>query len=80
MGHGGERALWVIPSLDLIVAWNDAKIDDHDASPGNSQTKCNQAVRLMREAVQRRTEVAIQKDRWLLDGTVTYRVPRRKAG
>jgi hypothetical protein len=73
MGHGGERALWVIPSLELIVAWNDAKIDDHDASPGNFQTKCNQAVRLMREAVQRRTEVAIQKDRWLLNGAVTYR-------
>ena len=34
MGHGGERALWVIPSLDLVVAWNDAEINDHDTSPG----------------------------------------------
>jgi CubicO group peptidase (beta-lactamase class C family) len=72
-GHGGKRALWVVPSLDLVVAWNDAKIDDHDASPGNSKTKCNQAARLMREAVRRRTQVAIQKDRWFLSGAVTYR-------
>src|SRR5262249_35489252 len=43
VGHGGERALWVLPSLDLIVTWNDAKIDDHDASPGNPRTKCNRA-------------------------------------
>jgi CubicO group peptidase (beta-lactamase class C family) len=73
MGHGGERALWVIPSLDLVVAWNDATIDDHDASPGNPDTKCNRAARLMREAVQRRTRVAIEKDRWLLNDAVTYR-------
>jgi hypothetical protein len=73
VGHGGEAALWVIPSLDLVVAWNDAKIDDHDASPGNPDTKCNRAIRLMREAVPRRTRVAIEKDRWLLNDAVTYR-------
>lgn len=72
VGHGGERALWVIPSLDLIVAWNDAKIDDHDASPGNPRTKCNQAARLLREAVRRQTRVSIEKDRWFLNGVVTY--------
>jgi CubicO group peptidase (beta-lactamase class C family) len=22
-GHGGRRMLWVIPSLDLVVSWND---------------------------------------------------------
>jgi CubicO group peptidase (beta-lactamase class C family) len=54
-GHGGKRALWVIPSLDLILAWNDATVEDHDASPGNPQTKCNQAMRLMREAVRPET-------------------------
>jgi CubicO group peptidase (beta-lactamase class C family) len=72
-GHGGQRALWVVPSLDLVAAWNDAKIDDHDASPGNPQTRCNQAARLLREAVQRQTHVAVQKDQWLLDGVLTYR-------
>jgi CubicO group peptidase (beta-lactamase class C family) len=73
VGHGGERALWVVPSLDLVVAWNDAKIDDHDASPGNPRTKCNQAARLMRDAVLRRTHVTIQKDQWFLNAALTYR-------
>jgi hypothetical protein len=50
-GHGGPRMLWIIPSLDLIVSWNDAKVEDHDASPGNSKSRCNQAARLIREAV-----------------------------
>jgi len=49
-GHGGKRMLWVIPSLELIVAWNDSPIDDHDSSPGNPHTKANQAARLMRES------------------------------
>lgn len=72
-GHGGKRALWVIPSLDLIVAWNDANIDDHDASPTNPKTKCNQAARLMRDAVERKTRVAIEKEQWLINGAVTHR-------
>ncbi|MGD9644640.1 MAG: serine hydrolase domain-containing protein [Pirellulales bacterium] len=49
-GHGGMRMLFIVPSLDLIVSWNDSPIDDHDASPGNEGTKCNQAARLMVEA------------------------------
>jgi len=49
-GHGGMRTLWIMPSLDLIVCWNDSKIEDHDQSPGNPNTKCNQAARLMVEA------------------------------
>jgi CubicO group peptidase (beta-lactamase class C family) len=76
VGHGGQRALWVLPSLDLVVAWNDAKLDDHDAGPGNPRTKCNRAVRLLREAVLRRTRVSIKKDRWFLSGAVTYRGTR----
>ncbi len=52
-GHGGKRALWVVPSLDLIVAWNDAKIDDHNAALANPMAKCNQAARLIREAAGR---------------------------
>jgi CubicO group peptidase (beta-lactamase class C family) len=73
MGHGGQRALWVVPSLDLVVALNDAKIDDHDASPGNPKTKCNQAARLMRDAVLRRTRVTVKRDQWFLNDVVTYR-------
>jgi CubicO group peptidase (beta-lactamase class C family) len=73
VGHGGERALWVVPSLDLVVAWNDAKIDDHDASPGNPNAKCNQVARLLRDAVQRYTKVSVKKDQWFLNGEVTYR-------
>ncbi len=53
-GHGGKRALWMVPSLDLIVTWNDSAVNDHDASPGDAKTKCNQAARLMVEAVQER--------------------------
>ncbi len=52
-GHGGRRALWVIPSLDLVVSWNDSKIDDHDQSPGNPDSLNNRAARLMVEAVQK---------------------------
>ncbi len=72
-GHGGKRALWVIPSLDLIVAWNDANIEDHDDSPMNPRTKCNQAARLIRDSVKRETRVSIEKGRWLINGAVTYR-------
>ena len=71
-GHGGIRALWVIPSLDLIVSWNEAGVEDHDASPGNPDTKCNRAVRLMVEAAApRRTAVSIRDGRWCLNGRPT---------
>jgi CubicO group peptidase (beta-lactamase class C family) len=50
-GHGGIRTLWILPGLDLIVSWNDADVEDHDASPGNPNTKCDRAARLMVEAV-----------------------------
>jgi CubicO group peptidase (beta-lactamase class C family) len=49
-GHGGKRCVWVIPSLDIVVSWNDADVEDHDESPGNPNTKCNRAVRLIVEA------------------------------
>src|SRR5262249_38718807 len=75
-GHGGKRALWVVPSLDLVVAWHDAKVDDHDASPGNPRTRCHQRARLIREAVRRRTRVAVKDGRWFLNGVVTYRGAR----
>jgi hypothetical protein len=31
LGHGGKRALVVIPSLDLVASWNDSKIQGRDA-------------------------------------------------
>jgi hypothetical protein len=49
-GHGGKRALVVIPSLDLIAVWNDSVIDDHDKSPGNANTQNNRALKLLVEA------------------------------
>jgi CubicO group peptidase (beta-lactamase class C family) len=56
-GHGGKRMLWIVPSYDLIVSWNDSPIDDHDSSPANPETKANQAARLMREAVVRNSVI-----------------------
>jgi CubicO group peptidase (beta-lactamase class C family) len=52
-GHGGKRALWVIPSLDLVVAWNDSRIEDHDTAPGNADSANNIAARQIVEAVER---------------------------
>ncbi len=74
-GHGGIRAVWIIPSLDLIVSWNDSHIDDHDDSPGNSESKNNQALRLIMNAIDSpssKTTVTIQKDQWFLNEKVTY--------
>ncbi|MBM3494516.1 MAG: serine hydrolase [Armatimonadetes bacterium] len=51
-GHGGKRMLVVIPSLDIVVSWNDSPINDHDASPGNPNTLCNRAAKLIVEAAQ----------------------------
>jgi imidazolonepropionase-like amidohydrolase len=52
-GHGGKRALVVIPSLDVIACWNDSNIDDHDKSPGNPNSKNNRALKLLVEACPR---------------------------
>ena len=50
-GHGGKRLLFLVPSAELIVCWNDSRIEDHDQSPGNPTTRMNQAARLIREAI-----------------------------
>lgn len=42
-GHGGPRAMVVIPSFDLVMSWNDANI--------HSREKENQALKLLTEAV-----------------------------
>jgi hypothetical protein len=52
-GHGGKRALVIIPSLDLVACWNDSAIDDHDRSSGNPNTKNNRALQLLVKAVMR---------------------------
>jgi hypothetical protein len=79
------RMLWIIPSLDLVVSWNETGVEDQDASPANPQTKCNRAAQLIRAAVvdkpasdqktphfAPRTRVAIVKRKWNINGTVTY--------
>jgi CubicO group peptidase (beta-lactamase class C family) len=53
-GHGGKRTLWVIPSLDLVVCWNDSSIDDHDKTPGNAESENNHAAKLIVDAVKTR--------------------------
>ena len=52
-GHGGKRVLFLVPAQDLIVCWNESRIEDHDTSPGNPDTRMNQAVRRIRECVVR---------------------------
>ncbi|MCD6394035.1 MAG: serine hydrolase [Planctomycetes bacterium] len=44
-GHGDIRAMVVMPSLDLIVSWNDSKIKGH--------AKVNEALKLIGDAVQK---------------------------
>lgn len=47
-GHGGPRAMWVIPSLDIVVSYNDAKMDRWVSGRENST---NEATRLLVDAV-----------------------------
>jgi hypothetical protein len=42
-GHGGPRAMWAIPSLDVVVSFNDANLDGWH--PGDSLT--NRAMKLI---------------------------------
>jgi CubicO group peptidase (beta-lactamase class C family) len=50
-GHGGQKMLWLIPSLDMIVCWHTPDVNDHDASPGRDDTKCARAAKLIAESV-----------------------------
>ena len=50
-GHNGKRSLWLFPSLDLIVSWNETNVNDHDDNPINPNTRCNQAVRIIMESL-----------------------------
>jgi CubicO group peptidase (beta-lactamase class C family) len=53
LGQGGRHALWILPSLDLVVSWSDGDIEDLDRSPGDPDTKMNRALRLMDQSVVR---------------------------
>ena len=78
-GHGGMRTLWIFPGLDLIVCWNDSPIDDHDSSPGNPNSKCNQAVRLIvvaaavsKAETEPATVLGLQGSRFTVNGKVSF--------
>ncbi len=52
-GLGMTRALWVIPSLALVVAWQGANWSENDkVNPGEPQTPHRVAARLLTEAAQ----------------------------
>ena len=72
-GHGGPRATVVIPSLDMMLSWNDAGIKGADME--------NQALGLLTEAAggngragrrAPRTRVSIVGGKWHINGAVTY--------
>ena len=46
-GHGGPRAMWVIPSLEVVVSYNDAKLDGWTSGHRNPT---NQAMKLLVQA------------------------------
>jgi hypothetical protein len=43
LGHGGQRGLLIVPSLDLVASWNDTRIDGRESE--------NRLLRLLVEAV-----------------------------
>ncbi len=47
-GHGGPRAMWVIPSLDIVVSYNDANLRVWTSGPKNPT---NTAMKLLVDAV-----------------------------
>jgi CubicO group peptidase (beta-lactamase class C family) len=49
-GKWGEVALWIIPSLNLVVAWNDSKIDDHHLARHEPEAEMNLVARLIMQS------------------------------
>ena len=47
-GHGGPRAMWIIPSLDIVVSYNDAKMRTWTSGTKNPT---NEAMKLLMRAV-----------------------------
>jgi hypothetical protein len=54
-------ALWIIPSLELVVAWNGSAIDDHHLAQSNPEAKMNVAASLMVRATAKLPLVAEAK-------------------
>jgi CubicO group peptidase (beta-lactamase class C family) len=52
-GHGGPRAMWVIPSLEIVVSYNDATMRDWTSGEKNPT---NTAMKLLTESVVTRDE------------------------
>ncbi len=48
-GHGGPRAMWVIPSLDMVVSYNDATMRNWTSGKENPT---NEAMKLLVKAVE----------------------------
>ncbi len=73
LGHGGRRVMIVIPGLDLIVSWNDSKIQGPDME-NQALTKLVAAVLDASPTLAGvpRTRVSIDGRRWRLNGRVTY--------
>jgi CubicO group peptidase (beta-lactamase class C family) len=46
-GKWGESAIWILPSLDMVVVWNDSDIGDHHVASDDPEAKMNQAARLI---------------------------------
>ena len=47
-GHGGPRAMWVIPSLDIVVSYNDAQLRQWHSG---EDSPTNQAMRRLVAAI-----------------------------
>ena len=47
-GHGGPRAMWVIPSLEIVVSYNDANLNGWTSGP---KTPTNTAMKMLADAV-----------------------------
>ena len=72
-GHGGPRAMVVIPSLDVIVSWNDADVKDRETE-GRALKLLVQAVNDRGAAApwKPRTRVSIADGKWRINGEPTY--------
>jgi CubicO group peptidase (beta-lactamase class C family) len=83
-GHGGIRAMFVMPGLDIVASYNDARWDDATSHGADSQV--NEAMRRLVAAVvddddkaaagtadfKPQTRISIDDRRWLINGEVTY--------
>lgn len=49
-GKWGEATLWMIPSLDMVVAWNDSDINDHHTARHNPEAEMNLVAKLLVQA------------------------------